>query len=197
MIANTISRDKSNGYEQIAEHFIAARNSPIGPATVKEWTKTLQPGSAILDLGCGHGVPTSQVLVEQGFAVYGVDASAKLIAEFRKRLPTARAECSAVEDSEFFQRKFPAVIAWGLIFLLLVDTQHLLIRKVARALEPGGKFLFTATKQAVTWRDSLTDLESVSLGAERYEQMLNAEGLMFTGETTDEGENHYYFVSKP
>ena len=197
MIANIISRDKSNGYEQIAEHFIAARNSRIGPATVREWTRTLQPGLAILDLGCGHGVPTSQVLVDQGFQIYGVDASSKLIAEFRKRFPTAHAECSAVEDSEFFQRKFPAVLAWGLIFLLPVDLQHLLIRRVARVLEPGGSFLFTATKRGVTWHDSLTGLESISLGAEKYEKILNVDGLVLTGEATDEGGNHYYFVAKP
>ena len=197
MTANIISRDKSNGYEQIAEHFIAARNSRIGPATVREWTKTLQPGSDVLDLGCGHGVPTSQVLVDEGFQVYGVDASSKLIAEFRKRFPTAQAECSAFEDSEFFQRKFPAVIAWGLIFLLPVESQHLLIRKVAKVLEPGGKFLFTASREPQTWRDSLRDVESISLGAEKYEQLLNAEGLIVTGHAMDEGENYYYFVSKP
>ena len=196
MTANIISRDESNGYEQIAEHFIAARNSRIGPATVREWTRTLRPGSDILDLGCGHGVPISQVLVDQGLQVYGVDASSKLIAEFRKRFPTAQAECSAFEDSEFFHRKFPAVIAWGLIFLLPVDSQHLLIRKVANVLESGGKFLFTASDQPQTWRDSLTGLESVSLSAEKYEQLLNAEGLMVTGHATDEGKNYYYFVSK-
>ena len=193
----SISPDKSNGYERIAEHFIPARNWRIGPATVREWSRTLTPGSDILDLGCGYGVPISQVFIEQGFALYGVDASSKLIAEFRRRFPAVQVECAAIEDSEFFHRKFPAVIAWGLIFLLPLDSQHLLIRKVANVLEPGGKFLFTASREPETWRDSLTDLESISLGAEKYEQLLKAEGMIVTGHATDEGENYYYFVTKP
>ena len=96
---STIPRDKSNGYEKAAEHFMSARNVGIGGSTVREWSRTLAPGSSVLDLGCGHGVPISQVLVEEGFDVYGVDGSAKLIQAFRERFPFAHAECEAVEDS--------------------------------------------------------------------------------------------------
>ena len=174
---------------------MAARNTRIGPATVKEWSKTLAPGSTILDLACGHGVITN-ALIEEGFTVYGVDASAKLIAEFRKRFPGVPAECAAVEDSEFFGRTFDGIVAWGLLFLLPVEIQPLVIRKAERALKPGGKFLFTATEDAVTWNDSLTGLESVSLGGERYRQIIREEGLTLIGEDSDEGENHYFFSLK-
>ena len=87
----TIPQDKSNGYEQVAERFISVRNPGIGASTVREWSTTLAPGSSILDLGCGHGAPISQVLINHGFAVYGVDASAKMIAAFRQRFPDALA----------------------------------------------------------------------------------------------------------
>jgi len=114
---STVRHDKSNGYEQFAEAFIRARNPRIGATTVQEWSKTLPLASSILDLGCGHSVPISQVLINDGFAVYGVDASAKLIASFHERFPKAPTECSAVEDSEFFRRTFDSIVAWGLIFL--------------------------------------------------------------------------------
>jgi hypothetical protein len=84
-----------------------------------------------------------------------------------------------------------------LIFLLPPDLQSAVIHKVARTLNPKGKFLFTSPEPAVTWKDSLTDRESISLGAERYRQLLKAEGLILEGEQTDEGENHYYLLSKP
>ena len=129
--------------------------------------------------------------------VYGVDASAKLIAAFRERFPEAQAECAAVEESAFFCRSFDAVIAWGLIFLLAPDVQAALIGKVARALNPGGNFLFTFPHQAATWSDALTDRTSISLGAEGYERILRSEGLILVGESVDEGENYYYFASKP
>ena len=120
----------------------------------------------------------SQVLVEEGFTVYGIKASTKLISAFRKRFPNVHAECAAVEDSEFFHRTFDGVVAWGLMFLLPTDIQIVVIRKVAKALNPRGKFLFTSPAQAVTWHDSLTGRESISLGDERYEQTLGAEGLV-------------------
>jgi 2-polyprenyl-3-methyl-5-hydroxy-6-metoxy-1,4-benzoquinol methylase len=189
--------DPSNGYEALAERFMSSRNSRIGVATLREWSATLPRGSSILDLGCGHGVPLSQTLIDEGFAVYGVDASAKMIAAFRKRFPDVHAECSSVEDSTFFNRTFDGVIAWGLMFLLPADVQSIIVRKVARALHPGGKFLFTAPEDAVTWFDALTGRESVSLGRRKYRQILNSEGLVLVGEQVDEGDNHYYFASKP
>jgi 2-polyprenyl-3-methyl-5-hydroxy-6-metoxy-1,4-benzoquinol methylase len=192
-----ILSDKSNGYEEVADHFMSARNPRIGVVTVREWSQALPPRASILDLGCGHGIPISQTLIEEGFTVYGVDASMKLIAAFRKRFPNAPAECSAVEDSELFRRTFDGVVVWGLMFLLPADLQSVVIHKIARALNPGGNFLFTAPKEIVRWRDSLTNRESISLGAERYQHILRSEGLVLVAQHSGEGDNHYYSVSKP
>jgi SAM-dependent methyltransferase len=190
------SDDKSNGYEDVAETFMRARDSWIGPTTVLRWSHSLPRGCAILDLACGHGV-IAQVLIDDGFEVYGVDASAKMIEAFRNRLPKAHSECLAIEDSEFFGRTFDGVFAWGLMFLLSPDVQVAVIPKMARALNHGGKLLFTAPAQVCSWKDALTGRESVSLGDERYRQLLRNEGLALVGEESDEGGNHYYLASKP
>lgn len=189
--------DKSNGYQEIAKLFMSERDSLTGVATVRQWSRTLARGSSILDLGCGHGVPISQALLEDGFTVYGVDASASLMESFRKRFPSAHTECSAFEDSTFFRRTFDAVVAVGLMFLLQPDVQCLLIRKVKQALNSNGQFLFTSPKEKCTWQDILTHRESVSLSAHRYREVLQAEGLILVGELSDEGNNHYYSVRKP
>ncbi|MGC1452257.1 MAG: class I SAM-dependent methyltransferase [Candidatus Sulfotelmatobacter sp.] len=189
--------DKSNGYEEVAKLFMSNRDSLTGVSTVRQWSQTLVRGSSILDLGCGHGVPISQALIEDGFTVYGVDASASLMESFRKRFPSAHAECSAFEDSAFFRRAFDAVAAVGLMFLLHPDVQCLLIRKVKQALSSNGQFLFTSPKEKCTWQDILTHRESVSLGAQCYREVLQAEGLILVGEMSDEGNNHYYSVRKP
>lgn len=189
--------DKSNGYEEVAKLFMSERDSLTGVSTVRQWSRTLVRGSSILDLGCGHGVPISQALIEDGFTVYGVDASASLMESFRKRFPSAHAECSAFEDSAFFRRTFDAVVAVGLMFLLHLDVQCLLIRKVKQALNSKGQFLFTSPKEKCIWQDILTHRESVSLGAQCYREVLQAEGLILVGEMSDEGNNHYYSVRKP
>lgn len=193
---STDPQDKSNGHEEVAERFVLARNPRIGASTIREWSQTLARGCSILDVGCGHGVPIAQALTEEGFAVYGVDASPKLIEAFRQRFPAAHAECSAAEDSEFFGRTFDGVVAWGLLFLLAPEVQCVVIHKIARALNRNGKFLFTSPKEAVTWRDALTGRESVSLGAERYEQILREAELVLVGEQCDDEDNHSYLVSK-
>lgn len=93
-------QDKSHGYDEVAEVFISGRNPRIGAATVRAWSRTLPRGSSILNIGCGDGA-YSQVLIEDRFAVYGVDASAKMIAASRERFPDAHVECAAVEESTF------------------------------------------------------------------------------------------------
>ena len=189
--------DVTHGYEAVAARFIDHRaTSTVGVATVRTWAQSLARGAAVLDLGCGSGQPISQILVDAGCALHGVEASPSLIAAFRARFPRAPAECNAVERSDFFARTFDGVIAWGLLFLLRPEEQALVIRKVARALNAGGQFLFTAPAQACTWSDLLTGQTSVSLGADAYRQILAAAGLTLIDTFIDEGANHYYLAAK-
>jgi 2-polyprenyl-3-methyl-5-hydroxy-6-metoxy-1,4-benzoquinol methylase len=194
---STAKNDPSNGYEAIASEFMKQRGqSAIGVATILGWARALPPGASILDLGCGHGMPLSMALVDTGFIVYGIDASPTLTAAFRRRLSHAHVTCEAVESSSFFGRTFDGVLAVGLIFLLPVDAQRDLIRRVAQALNPGGRFLFTAPADACSWKDVLSGRPSLSLGAEDYKAVLADAGLVLLGEYLDEGDNHYYDARK-
>lgn len=190
--------DHSNGYEAVSGDFMSIRSrSSTGVATVHEWAKSLPPGGSVLDVGCGHGIPISKALIDEGFTVYGIDASPSMIGALRSRFPNTPVECSAIEDSRLFGRRFDGVIAWGLMFLLAPDVQATLIQKVALALKPGGKFLFTAPHQVCEWLDNLTGQKSVALGSDTYRKIVESEGLALVGEAEDEGQNHYYFVCRP
>jgi SAM-dependent methyltransferase len=192
-MATPTDRDSSNGYEAVASEFMMRREqSGVGVATVRAWARSLEPGASILDLGCGHGAPISAALMDDGFVVYGIDASPSLTATFRSRFPRAHVACEAIEDSSFFSRKFDAVIAVGLMFLLSADMQDRLIRRIARALNSGGRFLFTSPAEACAWKDALTGQRSLSLGAETYKELLSKAGLALVEEYLDEGDNHYY-----
>ncbi len=189
----TYEKDPSNGYEGVATEFIAGRQqSGVGVATVRAWGRSLPRGATILDLACGFGVPNSQALIDDGFVIYGVDASPRLITEFRRRFPDVNVACEAVEDSRFFDRTFDGVIAVGLLFLLSEDSQRDLIRRVGLALNSGGRFLFTSPAQCCTWTDILTGRESLSLGADSYKAIIAGARLNLVGEHSDEGDNHYY-----
>jgi SAM-dependent methyltransferase len=168
--------DESNGYESIAAEYIAGRGSRagvgIGVGEVREWAKTVRPRGAVLDLGCGPGYPITQLLVDAGLAVHGVDASPTMVAKFQSRFPSVPVECNTAERSNFFGREFDGVIAWGLLFLLQPAAQARVISKVATALAPGGQFVFTAPPQICEWSDAMTGQRSESLGTEAYRRFL-------------------------
>ncbi|HEX6773822.1 MAG TPA: class I SAM-dependent methyltransferase [Acidobacteriaceae bacterium] len=190
--------DRSNGYEAVSEEFLAYRGNTstrsigIGVNAVRKWAKRLPPGSSVIDLGCGPGLPLTVVLVEEGLDVFGVDAAPSLVAAFQRNLPVTPIICEAVQESGFFDRTFDAALAIGLMFLLKAEDQHRLIRRFADILVPGGRLLFTSTAKPAIWSDAMTGLESISLGAEQYRNLLGAVGISVAEEYEDEGENHYF-----
>jgi 2-polyprenyl-3-methyl-5-hydroxy-6-metoxy-1,4-benzoquinol methylase len=185
--------DLSNGWELIAGSFIEKRNPGIGLAIVKAWAESLKPGATILDIGCGFGVAYSQFLINAGFKVCGIDASPTLIKEFQRRFPQTEAACEAAETSSYFGRRFDGVIAIGLMFLLPEEAQLQVLQKVARALNPHGKFLFTSPLQVCIWKDILTGRESKSLGKAVYVRAMLKEKLSLVGDYCDEGGNQYFY----
>jgi len=193
-----LDADPSNGYEGAAQEFISARlDSRVGVDAVLAWARCLPSGAAILDLGCGLGIPLSTALMNAGKVVYGVEASPTLCAAFRAAFPRANVVCESVEESTFFGRTFEGVLAWGLMFLLSRSSQLDLIRRTAAVLEPGGRLLFTAPAQACSWVDVLTGRQSQSLGEVTYKAAMQTAGLVLAPGYTDEGENHYYHAIKP
>jgi cyclopropane fatty-acyl-phospholipid synthase-like methyltransferase len=190
--------DRSNGYEKIAKIFIRGRGKAIhgiGASSVRAWVRGLPKQSTLLDLGCGTGIPISKVLMDEAMIVYGVDASPTMVKTFRKNFPNIPVACEAAEESSFFNRQFDGIVAWGLMFLLPVETQERLIQKAAQALHPGGRLLFTATRKEHTWKDAMTDQRSISLGAARYRELIVASGLLPVEEFEDEGENYYFHAT--
>jgi hypothetical protein len=102
--------------------------------------------------------------------------------------------CESVEESSFFDRRFDAVVSWGLIFLLPPSAQRRLIGRMSDILEEGGHLLFTSCPgdDLRVWNDAMTGLESRSLGGTEYRTLLSAAGLRVIREYEDHGENHYY-----
>ena len=192
--------DRSNGYEGIADEFVANRgrapSTGIGTSEVRAWARELPRGAAVLDLGCGPGIPLTQLLVVEGLSVHAIDAAPSFVEAFRRNLPGVPVACETVEESTFFDRQFDGIVAWGLMFLLAEQDQRRLLRTMAKLLVPGGRLLFTSPAEVCTWNDVLTGLESRSLGAVEYRRELTAAGLRIQAEYEDVGQNHYYDAAK-
>lgn len=189
--------DASAGYEAVADAFrIARERANVGSALITDWARSLPANAAVLDLGCGTGVPVTEALARAGCRVWGIDASPSLVRAFHERFPQFSVACEDLATSPFFGRRFDAVIAVGVLFLLPPDAQWQVILRVADALLSDGVFLFTAPPTPAVWDDVLTGRPSESLGAAAYRRALAAADLTVVAEMEDEGANHYYVARR-
>lgn len=93
-----------------------------------------QPGERILDVGCGDGVLTEQI-VFRGAVVTGIDADASMVAAARARgLDVRLGDAEAMEFADLFDAAFSnAALHWML-------AREKVAANVLRALKPGGRF---------------------------------------------------------
>lgn len=96
-----------------------------------------QPGERILDLGCGPGQLTDKI-AQNGAEVVGLDASPDMIGQARQNFPALKfvlSDAAAMEfDGEFDAVFSNAALHW------MVDASAV-VKAVARALRPGGRFV--------------------------------------------------------
>jgi SAM-dependent methyltransferase len=112
----------------------------------------LKRGATILDVGCGTGRHAIE-LARRGFKVTGVDISAGMLAEARKHAEEAGSTLDFVHANAVrmrLGRQFDAVICLceGSFGLLgrgddALQQPLAILRRVARALKPGARCLFT------------------------------------------------------
>lgn len=99
-----------------------------------DWLRP-QPGEKVLDLGCGDGVLTAD-LIANGVDVVGVDASPRQIEAARRRgIPAL-----VVDGHELpFSAEFDAVFSNAALHWMQRPDD--VLTGVARALKPGGRFI--------------------------------------------------------
>jgi SAM-dependent methyltransferase len=97
----------------------------------------LLPGTRVLELGCGVGVPTTQRLAQR-FAVTGVDISAQHIALARRNVPAATCIQADMAALDFPPAGFDAVAACYSIIHVPREEHAALLHDIATWLRPGG-----------------------------------------------------------
>ena len=117
---------------------------------IDELAALLPDGAAVLDLGCGAGVPATALLVERGFAVTGLDFSAVQIQRARALVPGATFVHADMASWTTETGSFDAVVSLYALIHLPVPDQRLLFPRLARWLVPGGYLLATVGHER--WR---------------------------------------------
>ena len=139
------------GYDALSYRY---RGDAEAPAEYATWLGQLQErvraGGAMLDLGCGCGVPLARDLAASGYAVAGVDLSAVQVERARELVPAARFLHADATQVEFPAASFDAVVSLYALIHMPLDEQPALLGRIGRWLRPGGWLLATTGQRAWT-----------------------------------------------
>lgn len=133
--------------EAFFQDYAQMARSRQGLAGAGEWSQ-LEPlfpdlrGAAVLDLGCGYGWHCRYAAEHGAAEVLGIDASARMIAEARRRCPHPRVryEVRGLEDYDYPPCRYDLVLS-NLALHYVADLDRV-YGQVRRTLKPGGVFLF-------------------------------------------------------
>jgi cyclopropane fatty-acyl-phospholipid synthase-like methyltransferase len=128
-------------YDHIAQEFNRARATDAAEE-LAQLLDVLRPGSTVLDLGCGSGVPIAKALSESHDLI-GVDLSGAQLANAGRQAPGAQFVQADMASCAFLPASFDAVVSFYAIFHLPLTEHGPLISRISEWLRPGGYFLAT------------------------------------------------------
>lgn len=133
------------GYDQIAVRYSQLAADVQASHPRRERTSTLlarlPAQSAILEAGCGGGLPVAAEILQRGHAYVGVDVSRRQIELARQQVPGGDFRCGDVLEQSFEDDAFDAVMALYAITHVPRDRWSELITDFHRWLRPGGILL--------------------------------------------------------
>jgi cyclopropane fatty-acyl-phospholipid synthase-like methyltransferase len=140
------------GYNKVSHAYYGDNGCPLNNAR-EDWVKViidrLDPGSKVLELGCGCGMPAAKLLAEK-FSVLGIDISDTQIDRARQFVPDAEFIRMDFLDYEFPSGHYDAIVSFYAIVHVPLDRQLDLLERITVALKPGGLLMLIAGHRAWT-----------------------------------------------
>jgi SAM-dependent methyltransferase len=127
-------------YLEFAQHNLQENKSSARMDYLRKLLECLPIQAEVLELGCGAGVPCTQLLAQQAH-VTGVDISATQIALARQNIPTATLFHADMMALTFSPMSFDAIVAFYSLIHLPRAEQAILLERLAGWLRPDGWLL--------------------------------------------------------
>jgi 2-polyprenyl-3-methyl-5-hydroxy-6-metoxy-1,4-benzoquinol methylase len=182
-VSETHRHTVESGYERMAEQYLATKNpeDPLALAALEDLASLLPSEAAVLDLGCGAGVPVTRWLADRGFVVTGVDVSARQLELARTNVPEGTFFKADMTEVVFWPETFAAVVAFHSI-IHVPRTEHLtLLESIQGWLRPGGALLATMTVADYEGRDEDWEGWGVPMVWSHYDRNANVAMLRDAG----------------
>ena len=132
------------GYDQVAEAYSRLEGDNEWPRM--KWLgkvlARLDPGSAVLDLGCGAGDP-ADIEIARLHRITGVDISNVQVELARRNVPQGNFIHRDLGALDFPERSFDAVVSFYTLEHLPREQHGEILKRIHDWLQPGGLLLFS------------------------------------------------------
>ncbi|MFH0520940.1 class I SAM-dependent methyltransferase [Streptomyces sp. M41] len=146
-----------------------------------EWlVERLGPGSRVLDVGSGTGRPTAETLAAAGHEVLGIDASPVMVELAARQVPGATFRHADIHDVPLEDGEYDAVCVYFSLLQMSRATQTALLRRLVRALRPGGSMVLATVPADVEDVEVVfmgQPVRATSFGPEGFAGIVGAAGL--------------------
>ena len=151
------------GYNKIAQRYLQERTQDSEDIRLlDDLMAKLPEHAAVLDAGCGAGVPVAQILSKR-FQVTGVDISEAQIELARKNVPSAEFLCQDMTKLDFPAEAFDAICSYYAIIHVPREEHRSIIENFYRMLKPGGYALLCLGAEHL-----IDDIDEDFFGARMY-----------------------------
>ncbi|GII81035.1 methyltransferase [Sphaerisporangium rufum] len=130
---------QADAFDRIGDRYDEAFPYKGGQIAATEWVlRKLRPGSRVLDVGCGTGLPTARQLVDAGCVVTGVDISPVMLELAQRNVPEADLRRLDMTELQHGIGRFDAVVAFFSLSMLRRDEVMVTLLRLHDLLIPGG-----------------------------------------------------------
>ncbi len=130
-------------YDSIAHQWLEPHLESNGIRQHEHALRFRSGGGVALDVGCGCSGRFLRVLESHGYEMEGLDVSSRMIALAKERSPGVTFHHADVCEWEP-SRQYDFITAWDSIWHVPLDCSESVLKKLCRALSPGGVFIWTA-----------------------------------------------------
>jgi trans-aconitate methyltransferase len=108
---------------------------------LEAFSKLVEKGRTVLDIGCGDGKPVDEYLIEQGLAVNGIDSSKRMIELAKKNVPEGFYEVKDVLSLKEGEYCVSGIVSLNAVFQTPREKHQGLLRTLASFIPDGGFIL--------------------------------------------------------
>ena len=132
------------GYNEMALAYHEQRDQFKNQDLLARFLTHLPAGAALLDVGCGSGMPVARFLADAGCIVTGIDLSSSMLTLARAHVPEATFLEMDMGKLTFSEASFDGVSAFYSVFHVPRASHRSIFEAFYRVLKPGGVLLLSS-----------------------------------------------------